>query len=112
MGENPSLNASVVKDVQGNILSVYVHRSEDPDDDIDDLCKEIVFFGSYALIEGNRKNAITEIENQGLWYFLLIRHSNEQIIPYGHGMKIKHISSTRDMKSLYLTLQIKRSKNI
>lgn len=111
LGQKQSKNASVVKDIQGNLLSVYHNRSENPDDDIENFCKEIVFFGSYALVEGNRKNAITELENQGLWYFLLVRHPNGQVLPYLQGMSIKHINSTPDIKSRYIALQMKKIKN-
>ena len=111
LGQKQSKNASVVKDIQGNLLSVFHSRSENPDDDIDNFCKEIVFFGSYALVEGNRKNAITELENQGLWYFLLVRHPNGQVLPYLQGMSIKHINSTTDIKSRYIALQMKKIKN-
>lgn len=110
MGVTQSKNALVIKDIQGNILLVYHSRQENPDDDIDNFCKAIIFLGAYALVEGNRKNAVTELENQGLWYFLLVRHPNGQILPYLQGMKIKHISSSTDVKSRYIALTMKEIK--
>lgn len=111
IGDTQSKNASVVKDIQGNIVSVYHARDEDPDDAIDDFCKEILFWGLYALVEGNRKVAITSLEKEGLYFFLLMRHPNGLIEPYALQMKVKHVSSSKDIISQYVTLITKRLKN-
>lgn len=106
-----SKNASVIKDIQGNLLSVFHHRSEDPDDDLECFIMEMIFWGTRSLVEGNRKNAVTTLENQGMYYFMLVRHPNGEIVPYGQGMSIKHVSSGRDLKSLYIGFVMKQIKN-
>lgn len=106
-----SKNAMVIKDIMGNLLAEFHNRSEDPDDDIEEFIKGMVFFGVRAIIEGNRKNAVTMLENQGLYFFMLIRHVNGEIVPYGQGMSIKHVSSGKDLKSLYIGLIMKKIKN-
>lgn len=111
MGEKQSQNASVVKDLQGNLISVYLNRDEDPNTDIENFCMEIVFLGTYTILEGNRKTAITQVEDQGLWYFLLVLHPNGEIKPYNIGMTIKHVSSNKDIKSRYISLIMKKIAN-
>lgn len=111
MGEKQSQNASVVKDISGNLISVYWYRGEDPDEALEDFCMEMIFLGTYSLVEGNRKNAITTLEKMGMYYFLLIRHPNGEIIPYSQSVNIKHISSSKDVKAKYIELIMKRIAN-
>lgn len=111
MGDTQSKNASVIKDLQGNLISVYHFRDEDPDTAIDDFCMEILFWGAYALVEGNRKVAFTSLEKQGLYFFLLMKYPTGVIEPYSLGMTIKPVSSSKDIISQYVTLITKRLKN-
>lgn len=106
-----SMNASIIKDIEGNLLSVFHHRSEDPDDDIECFIMEMIFWGLRSLVEGNRKNAVTTLENQGMYFFMLVRHPNGEIVPYGQGMNIKHVSSGKDLKARYIGLLMKKMKN-
>lgn len=110
-GAKQSKNASIVRDIEGNIISVYHFRSENPDDSLDDFCKEMLFWGTYSIVEGNQPNAVTTLENQGMYYFILIRHPNGEILPYNQSVNIKHISSTKDLKSKYIMLIHKRIDN-
>lgn len=111
MGKKQSKNASIIRNIEGNLISVYHFRSEDPDQNLDDFAKEMVCFGTYSLVEGNRKNAVTTLEKLGMYYFMLIRHPNGQIVPYGQSIKIKHVSSGNDVKSKYIELVTKHIKN-
>ncbi len=108
---NPSLQATTILDIEGNLLFTSYYRSEDPDEDIDDLCMAMIFWGLYAIVEGNRKNAITTLEKERLYYFILIRHPNGQILPYSQKVKIKHVSSSKDIKAKYIELITKKIKN-
>jgi hypothetical protein len=111
MSGKQSQNASVIKDIQGNLLSVFHDRSEDPDDDLECFIMEMIFWGTRSVVEGNRKNAVTTLENQGMYYFMLVRHPNGEIVPYGQAMSIKHVSSGKDLKALYISLVMKKIKN-
>lgn len=111
MGKKQSQNASTILDIEGNLLSVYWFRDQDPDVAIDDFCKEQIFWGTYSLVEGNRKNAVTTLEKLGMYYFLLTRHPNGQVLPYSQAINIKHISSSKEIKALYISLIMKRITN-
>jgi len=111
MGKKKSTNASVVRDITGRMISDYYYRGEDPDESIDDFCMEMVFFGLRSVVEGNRKNAVTSLEKLGMYFFMLIRHTNGEIKPYSQNMSVKHVSSGKDLKSLYISLITKHIKN-
>jgi len=111
MGTKQSKNASITRKLTGELLSVYWHRGEDPDESLEDFAMEMIFLGLYAIIEGNRKNAVTTLEKLGMYYFMLIRHPNGEIKPYTQAAKIKHVSSGKDLKSEYISLIIKHIKN-
>jgi hypothetical protein len=111
MGVKKSKNASIVKDLQGNMISRYYARDEDPKDNIEDFIMQMIFFGTYDICEGNRKVAFTTLEDEGMYYFMLIRHVNGEIVPYAQNMKIKAISSSKDIIALYMSLIMKRIKN-
>lgn len=111
MGKKQSKNASIIRNIEGNLISVFHWRSEDPDENLEDFAKEMICFGTYSIVEGNRKNAVTTLEKLGMYYFMLIRHSNGQIVPYGQSIKIKHVSSGKDVKSKYIELVTKHIKN-
>ena len=111
MGKKQSTNASVIKDLQGNLMSVYWYRPEDPDEAIEDFCMEMIFWGLRGIVEGNRKTTVTALEKLGMYYFMLVRHPNGEILPYKHGIAIKHISSGKDLKSTYITLTVKAIKH-
>jgi len=109
VGQKPSQNASVVKTLSGDLLSVYHHRDEDPDVALEDFCLEMIFWSYYGIVEGNRKQAVTTLEKLGMHYFILVRHPNGQILPYKQNMSIKHVSSGKDMISKYILLVYKRT---
>lgn len=111
MGKKQSKNASIIRNIAGNLISVFDWRSEDPDEDLENFAKEMICFGTYSLVEGNRKNAVTTLEKLGMYYFMLIRHPNGLIAPYGTGVKIKHVSSGKDIKAQYIELVTKHIKN-
>jgi len=111
VGKKQSTNASVIKDLVGNLLSVYHHRPEDPDEAIEDFCMEMIFWGVRMIVEGNRKATVTSLEKMGMYYFMLTRHPNGQILPYRQSIAVKHISSAKDLKALYITLTTKAIKN-
>lgn len=108
---NLSKNVSIIKDLEGNLISEYVYRDNDPDTALDDFCKEMVFFGHYNLIEGNRKDAFTTIEKQGLCFFLLVRHPNGEILPYKERVSIKPVSSSKDIISKYVSAIVKKIRH-
>lgn len=106
-----SENAAIIKDIEGNTLAIFHHRSEDPDDDLEEFIKGMILFGVRALVEGNRKNAVTTLEKEGMYYFMLIRYPDGVIRPYGQRVVIKHISSGKDLKSKYIELIMKKIKH-
>lgn len=106
-----STNASVVRDISGDLVSVYYYRDEDPDVSIEDFAMEMIYFGTYSIVEGNRKNAVTSLEKIGMYYFILIRHPNGEIKPYLQSVAVKHVSSGKDLKSLYIGFVSKHIKN-
>jgi len=108
MGKERSTNAGVTKDIEGNMICVYYDRDENPDVNIDDVCMEIIFLSKYILIEANRKNMYTTIENQGLHYFLLVTHPTGEIKPYSEKVSIKPVSSGKTLISKYIGLVTKR----
>ncbi len=111
LGKGQSKIGSVVKDISGNLISVYHHRSEDPDESLEDLMMEIIFLGSYAVVEANRKVAVTTLEKKLMYCFILIRYQDGKILPYKTSVPIKHINSSKDVISTYITLVIKRIKH-
>lgn len=103
-GTGTSENAFVIRNIKGDLVATYFFRHENPDSDLDEFIKGILFFGCYVLPEGNRKNAYTTLEKQGLHYFLLVKHPNGQIKPYGSQMDIKAVTTTKDLKAEYIRL--------
>ena len=111
LGDNFSLNASIIKNLMGDTISVYHFREEDPDDTIDDLCKQFIFFGHYDLVEGNRKYACTALEKMGFIYFMMVRDKTGKIVPYNDKLGVpKFVSSSTGNTSSYVTLITKRLK--
>lgn len=111
LGKVQSKISSVVKDLSGNLISVYHFRSEDPDESLEDLMMEMIFLGTYSLVEGNRKVAVTFLEKSLMYCFILIRHPKGEILPYKQTVPIKHVNSSKDVISKYITLVIKRIKH-
>lgn len=104
MGKKRSTNASTVRDIMGDLCSTYFDRHENPDVDIENFAMQMIFWGSYDIVEGNRKNAVTSLEQLGLYYFILVKHPNGEIKPYQQSMVVKHVSSDRNLKALYIKL--------
>jgi hypothetical protein len=111
VGKKRSTNASIIRGIDGTMKSVYYFRDEDPDMALEDFCMEMIFWGLRSIVEGNRKNAVTTLENLGMYYFILVRHPNGEIVPYGNKMKIKHVNSGKDLTSKYVSLVVKHIKH-
>lgn len=105
-----SKTASITKNLMGDMISVYHYRADNPDNDIDNICKEMVFFNKFNLVEGNRKNVYTTLVKMGLANFLLVRHPNGEILPYKEKVSVRPVASTGDVISKYVSLVIKRYK--
>lgn len=105
-----SKTASIVRNLSGDLISVYNHREENPDHDIENICMEMIFFNKYNLIEGNRRTAYTTINNLGLQFFNLVFHPNGEILPFSEKVNIKPVNSSSNIISRYVSLIIKRYK--
>lgn len=110
MGKKRSYTASITKTIQGDLISVYYHRSEDPDKDIENIMMEMIFFNKFSIIEGNRKNVFTTLDKHGMAFFLLVVHPNGEILPYSERVSIKPVNSTNNIIAEYVRLVIKRIK--
>jgi hypothetical protein len=110
LGKEYSKNASIIKNLNGDTISVYHYREEDPDVTIEDFCMEILFFGHYTIVEGNRKHALTALEKVGLYYFMLVKTAEGKIVPYTEKDNGKPVCSGTGVISTYVTLITKRLK--
>lgn len=112
LGKTFSLNASIIKNMNGDTISVYHHREEDPDTTIEDFLLELCFFGHYALYEGNRKHVFTTMEKEGMSFFMLMRNKKGVIVPFMNDAKenYKPVCSSTGLISTYVSLIVKRLK--
>ncbi len=70
---NDLLDRNAGQVVTNVLLSEYYWRNETPDDDIEDLIKEIIYFGRATIVEGNAPASFTTLMKEKLGYYLFVR---------------------------------------
>ena len=55
------------------LLSEYYYRCETPDESVEDLIKEIIFFGKAVMVEGNAPGFFNALMKEKLGYYLFVR---------------------------------------
>jgi hypothetical protein len=90
-------------EVASNVLfAEYFGRPEDPEELFDEVCKAIMLFGMYIIIEANKGWLVTKIKKVGLQNFLLLKDKKTGVIrPYIEGDELTLINTTDEMINEY-----------
>lgn len=86
------------------VVSDYLDRMDDPDDDLDNMIMTIFYFGCYLLLEANKQWAVTKMKKMGLQRFLLLRQKDGSILPFEEGELNMAVTSTDDVINEYCRL--------
>lgn len=70
---NDQLDGKAKEIVTNVLLSEYYYRTETPDEGIDDLIKNIIFFGAAAMIEGNSPAYFNALMREKLGNYMFVR---------------------------------------
>lgn len=97
---------SIAQDKITNLpLYEYNFRHENPDRIMEDMIKATLYWGFYAIIEGNKKWLYTEFKQHGLQNFLMVKQADGSITPWKSGAEKKGgnnmISTDKEMINVY-----------
>lgn len=74
------LNTRAKKIMSKIIVSDFFYRSDNPDENFEDILKEIVYFGKLNVVEGNSTYVVEKLIKEGFSNYLIFRKKPENIL--------------------------------